>query len=338
MTPRCARCTWAPDPADPARPAEQARQHALDWQHPMCSVCAHSLDTAHPQTCETCISTAQELLAGVHTMWTELPRELGHAKAAPLDRDGRGGSDEHALPGGTVFALLAPGSVGDQPSRRGNTEHLQDNAGSTVPSVAWTLASWESDWRDTRGDEPAPTDRRTAAVVRDAARYLEVHTRWAANSHEAFGEYVDEMRELHGRLEVALGRVRRPVKAGASCFSCGGALERPVSASGLEVTTRDEHGNEVPHIVCRDCGTQYGPQHYAMALKAAAAAASRFSDGTEEWATPQVLATDDLRQSTLRSWKQRGQIRGILRAGVLFVSVNDVQARQAERVAWAVGS
>ena len=294
---RCARCEWRPTTGGDidrgkttaeVTPAEQLRAHALDWQHPLCCICARSLPDTHPQTCETCIGRAQADLAGILLMWTELPHELGHAKAAPLDRDGRGGSEEHALPGGTVFALLAPGSAGNVLPRSGNSEHLEDNRADSTPSIAWTLTTWEDDWRRTFGHQSAQDTGSTASTVRAAAGYLERHTRWAADRHGAFAEYAGDLRELHARLEQATGRVRRPVKAGADCFDCGGALVRPVSDDGLEV-------EDV--VTCRQCGSTYDGARYLLAL------AARRQEGLDGWvAVPAAALASRRPVKTLRAW------------------------------------
>ena len=295
----CARCDWQPDTTDDAPPPrEQLRQHALDWGHPLCRVCARSLGEHEPATCDPCIQRVQETLSGVLLLWQELPRQLGHAKAQVYDRDGRGGAEEHALPGGTVFALLAPGSVGNVLPRSGNAEHLEDNRADSTPSIAWTLMSWEDDWRRARGDGAAQNVGSNAQVARAAAGYLERHTRWAANNHDAFDEYASDLQDLHARLEVATGRVRRPVKAGASCFDCGGTLERPLH----EVTEQGRTGLvEVEDaVVCRQCGSRYDGARYLLAL---AAKAQEGRESLHGWvAVPAAAAASKRPVRTLRAW------------------------------------
>lgn len=92
------------------------------------------------------------------------------------------------------------------------------------------------------------------------AHFLTVHARWAANSHPAFPEFRDEMRQLRLTLEAATHRLRRPVRAGADCFDCGGHLMRRINDEGLEEE----------HVTCADCREQYGPGRYVLALADAA--------------------------------------------------------------------
>lgn len=352
MTTLCARCSWQPDIDAPEPPRDQLRAHALDWAHPLCTVCARSLDDTHSQTCEQCINRTQETLSGIITMWLELPRELGHAKAAPLDRDGRGGSEEFVLPGGTTLALLAPGGVGNVLPKSGNTEHLEDNQTDDAPSVAWLLASWEDDFRHSRGEPAAVGPGSTNAVVRAAAGYLERHTRWAANSHPAFDEYSSDLRGLHARLEVALGRVRRPVKAGADCFDCGGTLERPLHEVTTEVVRpwwipngigprTAEDAAPIPRtgplefeseVVCRRCGSRYDAARYLLALAAKAEEGRENLDG---WVSiPAAAAASARPVKTVRSWLGE-QIPWALRIEARKPTPdNPAQWRVVEHLAW----
>ena len=324
----CARCTWQPDPDGDTSAREQLRAHALDWQHPLCCVCGRSLPDTHPQACEPCTVDTQQTLAAVLHLWTELPRELGHPKATPLDRDGRGGSEEHALPGGTVLALLAPGGTGQQPRRltptdrqRGLTglEHAVDNQADSTPSVAWTLTTHEDDWRHTRGEPAADGGGSTVQVVRAAHGYLERHGRWAATSHPAYAEYATDLRELLVRLEVATGRVRRPVRAGAACFDCSGALVRPVDSDGLEV-------EDV--VRCRQCGSSYSGARYLLAL------AAQRADALAGWVPYRAAAAAAARPlPTVWSWVQRLQVTAVCRVTdrTVLVWYPDVDARAGRK-------
>lgn len=330
---RCSRCDWQPDPdADTSR-HEQLAQHALDASHPLCSCCGRSLAQDDPaMACESCLAETRGVLSGIVTMWAELPRHLGHARAQRYDGGPRGG-EEHHLPGGTVFALLAPGSAGGAPRRltpldveRGldGREHRVDNQPEDTPSVAFALTQWEDDWRHVRGDDSSDLPpSSTAAVVRAAAHYLEVHARWAANQHPAFDEFADDLRALHTRLEVATHRRRTPTRAGASCFDCGGDLVRQVDP---------DSGLEDDHVTCGTCRRQYDPAAYRMALKAAADDASQVEHEGERWATPARLARElDRPERTLRTWHHRELVRSTTRGGVLFLAVSDVEARHEGR-------
>lgn len=328
----CARCDWTADHESPEAPRVQAAAHAVEAQHPLCIACGRSLSGVDPAlTCERCLTSARETLSGVVTMWLELPRHLGIPTGQRYDAAPRGG-DEHGLPGGAILALLAPGSAGGAARRltrsdrdRGvdGREHQADNRPDDTPSVAWSLATWEDDWRHMRSEPAAVVPGGTSAVVRAAARYLEVHARWAANQHPAFDEFVSDMRALHLQLEQATGRRRVPAKAGADCFDCGGALIREVNSST---------GLEDDQVTCRACRTRYDEQRYRQALKAAAESASQLDVAGEAYATPTVLASSLGRsERSIRDWRRRELVRAVERGGVLFVNVGDVSREHAER-------
>lgn len=326
------------------RPArEQAVEHAEAAGHPLCVVCGRrSVTVEEGQTCGPCLSEVRANLAGVFALWVDLHRMVGGPRGV-AGNGGRGGGDEHALPGGTVLALLAPGSSGGAPRRLTPTdiargldgrEHQVDNHPDDTPSAGWTLVTWEDDWRHTRREPAAEHAAHTDEAVKAAHGYLERHTLWASGGvpgqagHPAFDEYADELRALHVRMQQAAQQLRNPTKAGADCFDCGGDLVRLVDPdTGLE----DEH------VTCSYCEQVYNPGRYRWALKAAAEAASRIEVDGERWATPAALARDlDRSERTVRSWHQRGQIRSLTRGRILFVNVADGEARHAENPPRAV--
>jgi hypothetical protein len=321
MRDTCARCDFVGDADSPLA------DHATSSGHWLCGSCGRSLaDTDPRMSCESCLTAARSNLAGILVMWQELPAHLRTVAGSALGGT-RGGSDGHPLPGGSVLALLGPGSPGVAARRLTKTdvargldgrEHGVDNLAEDAPSVAWSLATWEDDWRHTRGDDPAMTGSSVSRVVQSAAHYLDVHARWAANNHGAFDEFADDLRKLHSRLEVATHRLRRPTKLGADCFDCGGDLIRRVTDEGLEEE----------HATCVVCKQQYEPGRYTLALKAAAEASARVTFDGIPYATPAALASDLGRsEHTIRSWAQRGHVRSEVRSGVLFVNTADVTER-----------
>lgn len=326
---RCNRCDFTATRDDERPPAEQLAEHATDTGHWLCSSCGRSLaDTDPRMACETCLTDARSLLADCVLLFDELPRHLRTVAGTALG--GTRGSSGHALPGGQVLSLLGPGSPGGAARRLTRTdkergeegrEHRFDNRPEDAPSVAWTLASWEDAIRHERGDDPAMTGTSVSRVVQGSSRYLEVHARWAANNLDAFDEFLSDLRDLHARLEVACHRKRRPTKAGADCFTCGGPLIRRV-VDGLEEEW----------VTCTVCHEQYDPSRYTLALKAAAEDASRLEQAGEAYATPAALASLLGRsERTLRTWHRRGQVSSVERGGVLFLNVGEVSARHAER-------
>ena len=266
---RCLRCDFRTDPDLPTRSREQLADHAAVSDHPLCVVCHRSLDRLEQQTCERCLTESRALLAGIRLMWHELPGHLGQIRGTGFSPV-RGGSDGRPLLGGDGMALIGPGGTGltgrrltPTELRRGLTqnldgrEHMVDNRPSDPASVAQLLTTWEDDWRHTRGepasDLPAAS---TTRVISAAARYLEVHGRWAAREHPAFEDYFDDLRILHVRLEHATGRGDVIQRAEADCFQCGAdALVRDVNARGY-----------ADSWTCRRCGEEYGWERYRLAV------------------------------------------------------------------------
>lgn len=329
----CMRCDWRPDPdalddaGEPISRRMQLLDHALDAGHPLCCSCGRSLSGAEPQTCEDCLVDARALLSGVVTMWAELPRHLTAIAGQAYDQPRVAGTNERALPGGNVLALLAPGGTGTAARRltpldvqRGLTgrEHGQDNHPEDAPSVAAVLARWEDDFRHQRGEPAAVVYGGTSAVVRHASRYLEVHARWAATSSADFADFHTEMRELHNRLEQATSRRRTPVKAGADCFDCGGPLERPLHEltanadvypwwipggigprrqQDLPDVRRAGLVEDEDFVTCRRCGARYDGARYLLAL------AARRQDGLQGWVSVPAAALASSRPiKTVRAW------------------------------------
>jgi len=291
-------------------------------------------------------------LALIVTLWAELPAHLGQPSGQTF---GRRGGDEHTLPGGTIMAMLGPGNDGHRPRQltkldreRGEEgrEHSIDNDPSDPPSVHWSLLSWALDWAEARDDTLDPT-------FDGVAGYLEVQSRWAANTHDAFDSYATEMRSLRLQLEAVTGRTRKPTKAGASCFECGNDLVRrvipytaeatvyqwwvpgaegPLPAHLIEPTERTGEIEE-DHATCSACREQYTEARYRLACRNAAQDASRIDVEGEAYATPESLGRELQRSPhTLRVWAQRdGLCSWVQRGGVVFVHVDGVTAAHDER-------
>jgi hypothetical protein len=245
----CSRCEWRPTPDLPSR--EQLAEHARDSEHPLCVCCQRSLTRDEPQTCERCLTRTRELLSGIVTMWAELPAHMG-PKGTGLDKGTPASPDGRPLIGGDALVLHAGGGVG--------FAHDPDvHRDADPPSVAHALSTWEDDWRHTRGDAAAIVGGGRGGVgptIRAAAKYLEVHSRWAANSHPAFDEYASDLQALHARLEAVPDRSARRIVADADCFECGGELERKLTDAGYD-----------DQFTCCRCGRRYTWQGYLLALQ-----------------------------------------------------------------------
>ncbi len=253
MTACCARCDWTHDPAeDPQPPRDALTAHAATSGHPLCPCCQHSLTRTDPAMgCETCLTRSRELLAGIVTLWIELPAHMG-PRGSGYDRT-PGAADGQPLPGGNAIVLHGPGGVG--------YAHVGDvHRDTDPPSVAHSLATWHDDWLHLRSEPAAVVAGGrggTGPTLRAASRYLEIHARWAANSHPAFDEYLSDLKSLHAQLENATSRSQRRIIAEADCFECAGDLERQVTESGYD-----------DQWTCQRCGRRYSWESYLLALRA----------------------------------------------------------------------
>jgi transposase-like protein len=270
----------------------QLAAHAEEAEHPLCLVCSRSLALTERQSCERCLTSSRELLAGISLMYAELPEHVGHVRGARYDADAPAAADGRPLPGGVVLVLLGKGSAG------------YDDDGTTVKpgdpsSVAFDLAFWANIWAQARGEGPAVDDQVSAKrQVRDAVAYLDTMTRWAGQQHSGFALYVEDVRLLHSRLERATGRGERAERAEAECFTCGAdALVRKLTDRGLE-----------DRWTCARCGAVYDWQRYLLACRA------RVEDGRQTlrlvgWGTVrQVAAAVGAPLATVRKWAQRGVV------------------------------
>jgi hypothetical protein len=252
-------------------------------------------------------------------MYDELPQHLSLVGSSTYDRGPRGASDGRALPGGDVLALLGRGSEGLDED--GTTSKDGDPT-----SVAYELGWWEQDWRQRRGDAPSDGRPRSArAEVRDAVRYLEVHSRWAATSHPGFDQYAADLRRLHRRLEAATGRLAPRHVAEAECFDCGGDLERKLT----------EHGY-ADQWTCARCGRVYAWERYLLALRMHLRA-----HPAQGWSLPEhVGLTLGVRAQRVRNWADRQRVSsaclvGDQRLRVWYPEVAELveRIREAERQA-----
>lgn len=296
----CARCQWTPD-LDSREPAhQQLAAHAQATDHWLCICCGQSLREHEQQTCERCLHQARTDLAGVVTMFEELPSLLGQMRA----RKAGVRSSEPPLMGGDVLAMLSNGSSGGRPRRltseearrperwwlkdaigpltlaemmrvdreRTGREHQADNLPTDPQAVSQELGSWVLDWQETRGDHE-PIGRTPSQIVSYAARYLQVHARWAANNHDAFADFAQDMRALHLRLERTTARLVTPGRASAECFECGGPLVEVLQEvtvtqkrDGRQITRNGPIHDEADGYRCRQCQAQYPPGRYNLAL------------------------------------------------------------------------
>lgn len=241
---RCARCDYQ---------ADDLAGHAHDAGHPLCACCGRSLAHEERQTCERCLTKAREHLAAIVDCYALLPALIGVPANGAQWGVRASQSDEQPIPGGEAVVMLSNGSEG---ARAQGEAHNLDHYPNDPPSVAFELARWEDDWRSFRGD---PAADGPASVV-TAAGYLEIHTRWAAQHHPAFDEFLSDLRKLRGKLEAVTGTSTRPLRdpGEIACFDCG---EKQLVREWTDQGFDDEWQ-------CRACHRRYDQASYWLAMRA----------------------------------------------------------------------
>ncbi len=285
MTVRCSRCDWRPDDELAAEVGhrEQLAFHAAESDHPLCICCMRSLQKfENGFTCDGCLNEARVLLAGIVTMWQELPQHLGHLRSPSYDSDRPGASDGRPLLGGDLLAMLAKGS-------RGDSEDGHSTKDGDLLSVSFELGWWAEEWRQLRGE------RKPLRSATQITGYLERKAQWAATSFPGFDRYLIDLRKVHGMLERATCRHTRDERTNTDCFHCGGVLTRRTQPDGLLDTD----------ATCRTCRRRYTPAEYLLA-QADTITTARESLG---WVTVAAASFAAQRSTkTIRQWVEQGKI------------------------------
>jgi hypothetical protein len=346
----CARCNWVLVPPD------TLADHAEAAEHPLCTACAQlrrqhpvSLPSDRPRVCRDCQDRASQLLAEILEMWRELPDLL----------------EQHAartLPGGDALVLAGPGSRGPQDSDDAAVRWLiSDNRAASTPSVAWTLISWEDDFRHVRGEHAASLPPNcSAAVVLAAADYLAEHAAWASEQHWAWGDYAADLAFVHAALMRVTGRHRAPTRLGLDCFACRGPLEYRIHPTDpteapegpkwwlrkevygpidqTEWTHRlGQAGLQEDVATCGRCGQVYNAEQLMNAKKDAVEKSQWLTDDEGQWGTAKAMTEGIARsESVLLGWRKAGLIRSCVIGGVVYLHLDDVLAhhRKLEDAQW----
>lgn len=216
-----------------------------------CIVCTRRDVAEHEQTCPECVGQSRrdlqsivELVAIGEEYLDGLP-----SRSPGTPKDGSR-SAELSMPGGDLLVMLSGGSEGR--SAAGRHDEVNAAAHGDPPSVLHSLAWWEDDWRDIRGDGPGAWPARLSTTT----DYLERQTTWAAQHHPAFNEYVAELTQLRSRLEPLLRTDDRPMRSPVPCLTCDArALKRLWRDDGLE-----------DDWTCQKCRRTYTPEQYWMAV------------------------------------------------------------------------
>ena len=191
-------CTWTSDDAlldeqgQPVPPVEQLRAHADEQDHPLCLLCRRSLRPGEPRVCEKTLSGLQRTLHDLVDLAAVLPVELGHVRAIRYDTGGGKGAREHALPGGAVLTLLAPGGAGGVARRLTPAEQH-------AATAELRRAIAELHEHQTAGephplpDEPASTYQRRLIEHHERTRLLRVRARLAEQAAQGREHAADQL-------------------------------------------------------------------------------------------------------------------------------------------------
>lgn len=193
---------------------------------------------AHPRTCVRCQEATRGHLSACETLVAHLPAQAAYG--------GRGGLLEAArpIPGGDAQVLLAWG--GDS-----TTSAADESEDDPIPALL-LLSTWEDTWRKKLGHRGGPRP-----TMSNVCGYLHQHLGWAAQRHDAFPYFAEDMRKLRSRLENVLHDGERDDTVAAPCFDCAGQLVRLVDDDGRS-----------DRYTCRRCHREMDVAGYWLAVRA----------------------------------------------------------------------
>lgn len=148
-------------------------------------------------------------------------------------------------------AVLAPGTAGGG-SRVSGTRtaplpvRLEPLSLRARGGIVTILATWEADWRETRG----LTEAQRGTAERDLGGivlWLRAHLPWAIDEHPAIQEFADEIRDVVRQCRAAAGLLPRMMRIG----ECPALVGEAACGAALYA---DPQGHE---IRCRECGTRW---------------------------------------------------------------------------------
>lgn len=227
-----------------------------------CTSCDRPQETID-RTCDRCISATRDRLRRIRDMYRALPDVIAAAAGLHAVRYDRGGggktkrSTDVTVIGGAAAVMAGAGSTGNVTSARdGNRSHTIDQLSTDPPSVLGVLTGHEDDWRLQRHEPAAEVTSVDAAV-----EYLIAQTQWAAlvADVDSWYAYLQDLRDLHGRLVALTGQSNAPVRATAPCTECGHTVTREWGDTGLD----DVH-------TCTHCGLTWANEaRFLFALREA---------------------------------------------------------------------
>lgn len=213
-------------------------------------MCSRELKPEETRTCLPCLGNTRRQLHQIGRLYALLPSMLGRPDGASMGAVMGGHSDEAALPGGAVLAMLGPGAPGG------------DGRPDDPPAVAHELATWVEDWAEIRGEHPP-----TSAKVATSVDWLSRRAGWAAGTHDAYDEFACDLRRILGWLEAHTGTSDR-AEVGPPCPYCR-------TSNLLRAFT--EHGL-ADEWECRSCDRDFTYAQYMLALRAQIEDAQKVSE------------------------------------------------------------
>ncbi len=181
-----------------------------------CVICG--INHVSEQTCPECVGNIRTGLIEIQSLYAQLPAQALYG--------GSNGKLEAArpIPGGEAAVLLAPSSNGRAVAwareRGDDVSHKADERIGEIDSPELMLVTWEDDWRSIRNQST-----KEPASLSGAANYLNEHLHWAAQHHDAFDAFANDIRSQVGRLEDVLHAGEREERT-APCLYCRGRIER----------------------------------------------------------------------------------------------------------------
>lgn len=273
------RCDYRGTAADLA-------EHAVEYGHPLCRICQHSLRNHESRTCDRCVQNCRDSLRAIAETFPQAPEVIEHTgdfNLLTMVVDGNADSlrpykpQQHQRPS-VAYPDLAGAEIVHPafttlPAGDGR-EHFKDHWPSDPAVVIAVLDVNERDWRNTFGHGPAVE----AASVETCARYLLTWLSLAARTHPTFEEFAAEINQLAVSLIHRTGLADDPVIAGGykdpiRCFDCKtGRLVR-MYRPPVQPVPRPRRGLEVEGLPdefdCDHCGSIYSTTTYYLAVRAA---------------------------------------------------------------------
>ena len=208
--------------------------HLDDYEWPVCGCCPRQLrqDELGRQACRPCQDRADVAL-----------RQL----AGPVKWDG-GANDRKIVSG--FYAALATAL---KPGSGAGTVHVSGSRTAPLPlrleplslqargGVVTVLQTWLIDWHERLGWRPPRWEGGLQQQLDEAVKALRNNLEWAASSHPAFGEFIQEVTSLVRQCERQITGERKERPIAVAC-PCGAVLKVTVSTPGVR---------------CYGCDTQY---------------------------------------------------------------------------------